>query len=1246
MDPHATLHRPTEQRACILAWSLTRGTKVVIDAAQLRSLQSEIHARCETIGATPIEAAATHGVLRINAVDNTNVSVEDSAVQLGRLLCRWAHDQEPECRLRVGVHVGELRSLQLPNLPLGGHFGEAISTACQLADGAPKDMTVSFLGCFKTGLIKFERLPMTVHAAQNIPSAEAFSIDWWAEPPADQDPTTHAMSPLATPSGGDSRRPFMFAMSSSPDIGESDPAVANNMSLEEFTEYLRKHNVDIDSFGRGQAKRLADFYQDIVHRKKSYLMERDGKLERNLEIFRITLIAADADGVERMLMVALEIMPDGRTRRRQQKLGGSVQYGETWEEAIRTFFADRFGISKEAQQQVLEIKDNWYKEERQDSASVPGIPTTYLTHEVRMCVVNPHHPSLAGLGMPDMRDFTASGYNENRQLLYTWKNADVEADVSEQLAQLLREHHINPSEFEAGAFSELLEEVYETQVSELSVVRGELQRKLQIVKVWLSADILTEPHYLVTLSKMQRGRRHSENKDRPLSKRMRREQEWQEALQEALQSKLGLDPSFQASKILVDTSSYRILEEVEYSHSYPGLKTVYRIHEVTCRCLDAVPLLGLPEGNDFAFSRIEGGDNVATYFTWKSQQDLASARSSMVVRDPSLLGKVAKTSIQVDVTPDPKRRVPAPPPLNVPPVEKDASSGRCCAILEHFMNGKVPDWKRAKNAALRIRDKDYSCRAFFEDCSAAFPELALYLAVGAEEAGTSGRSLDDEYQRTIGALFAFYWMMRLDTDGREAFAFGVGGENWEPLSEASSSPVRPPDEISRRLSFFQQAEWTLFQDVFVMAGMEETERRLTMLVLTAIHDIMKIKCFQPVVERFGAFCGYKPGESINDHDTALAYVLERKPELLPSFARLAAHQRESVKFTQCHMDFNMGWLVQAEAPPGPLFRKFKAVIRAGKANPCDIAFYFAHWLTDLAGAEPYPLEGCEKFVLKFPQRVLASFLRSIPFVQGLHKKSETAVLEDYLRWRWRQQDPVPPMISGAGTVAQLRLIAMAQKSEARVLEAYRSLPAADKAILHEELARTGCKGQNFSLDSNIPQGGPAFLVYYAPALLQRNATTDPGGALSVLAEVLRRARDLWPLSVAVADGAVTVRIDVLKDLEVEELQRPPNGMYWCLVRTTDVDGMVKRASLHDPKSIRQRPLCFGGALVAPRQKAQAALAAGRDLLLVPPSSQRPSRSHSPPRGARDSSSLSSPARGPGYAGKMSQRGPFKRPTEK
>ena len=53
-----------------------------------------------------------------------------------------------------------------------------------------------------------------------------------------------------------------------------------------------------------------------------------------------------------------------------------------------------------------------------------------------------------------------------------------------------------------------------------------------------------------------------------------------------------------------------------------------------------------------------------------------------------------------------------------------------------------------------------------------------------------------------------------------------------------------------------------------------------------------------------------------------------------------------------------------QAPPGMLFNRFKQIIRQGRAKPSDVALYLVHWLTDLAGAEPYPQDGAEKFVLK------------------------------------------------------------------------------------------------------------------------------------------------------------------------------------------------------------------------------------------------------------------------------------------
>jgi len=90
--------------------------------------------------------------------------------------------------------------------------------------------------------------------------------------------------------------------------------------------------------------------------------------------------------------------------------------------------------------------------------------------------------------------------------------------------------------------------------------------------------------------------------------------------------------------------------------------------------------------------------------------------------------------------------------------------------------------------------------------------------------------------------------------------------------------------------------------------------------------------------------------------------------------------QRAVRFTQSKIAFNHGWLVQAEAPPGTLFRQFKAALSGDNLDSSTVAFYFVHWLTDLAGATPTPLNGQEKFVGGFPHDVLHSFITSFAVV--------------------------------------------------------------------------------------------------------------------------------------------------------------------------------------------------------------------------------------------------------------------------
>merc|ERR1712060_855853 len=116
---------------------------------------------------------------------------------------------------------------------------------------------------------------------------------------------------------------------------------------------------------------------------------------------------------------------------------------------------------------------------------------------------------------------------------------------------------------------------------------------------------------------------------------------------------------------------------------------------------------------------------------------------------------------------------------------------------------------------------------------------------------------------------------------------------------------------------------------------------------------------------------------------------------------------------------------------------------------------------------------------------------------------------------------------------------MAQGDSIEVLTQFDKLGLDDQLVLSEELAITGCRGQSYERetleDSNCFGKGPAILVYYAPALMQRSGKTDPKGAMAVLAAVFRQARELWPLCEEDADKSVTVRIDNLKELDVTSM---------------------------------------------------------------------------------------------------------------
>ena len=315
------------------------------------------------------------------------------------------------------------------------------------------------------------------------------------------------------------------------------------------------------------------------------------------------------------------------------------------------------------------------------------------------------------------------------------------------------------------------------------------------------------------------------------------------------------------------------------------------------------------------------------------------------------------------------------------------------ALLNELLGGRAADMDRARLAARRLRDPAYTLRMFHDDVVAAFPELSLYMVTvptpaagdsGAAEATSSGISAKDEYLRTmlrmphmppvpttyvvhalhapfthrtcralrmragtIGALFAFYWIMRIGIDGEVGFTYGVD-VSWRvaqsddaatrvPLSEprqpivASSEFFALTSEEKQR-QFLESTHWDELLDLLCNAGLltraagsddgadvytVDVERTLAMLVLTAVHDIMKVELLMPTVQQVHApYQGFTAGERIHDHDQALGYVLDFYGGSLPSFDALLPEQRRVVRFTQARLGFNHGWLVQVRVQQG------------------------------------------------------------------------------------------------------------------------------------------------------------------------------------------------------------------------------------------------------------------------------------------------------------------------------------------
>jgi len=1154
---------PVRNDVCCLAWILSELEHGLVDEARLTSFLTEVETRASKLNAVVAVEEATSGLIESRGMPHLGKSPEDAAVQLGQLICQWALSQEPPFGVRVGVHTGRLKHFKLPNSKDESSFyGDAYSRSLELALESQHQTQVHISSISKLKLQAYMSVPVVISG-----SFESYYVDPFAE--AAEARREHVSVDGHEPAGAQLQLTFMTR--------QDTTDIAGKMSLDEFKDLLITKNIDTASFGCNGAKTLLEFYQDVVISGKAHLVEVDDTLERIVPLLRISLQAMEGDRT-RELRVSSTRDVDGRERLRHQPLALVLTLEETlnWALAVQTCLRMKLDLSSETQAECLEIDESSYvvSEDRVFSPSVPGIFSTYKSQNVTVRVKDQTHPRMKSIGLPEYGNFSTTKGGVDYDWTWTVVGSTVEED---KLLRILHDGGVDMKDWTEEMFSRLHREIQTTKTATIEKRGVELTRTLRIIRVWVRATIHAMEQVLVIRRKIQGGKTDERDKNRPISMQMSG-QDWSQAVTDALLTRLGMSEELQDQLLTVDEASHQFSEEVANSRSFPGLKTAYLVNEVTVYLTNTrssdLHFLGLPDGSDFVISRAEGAvtketsirskpttsnGHILVVFGWNPVETAVSKSQSLRNRKTTFSdtsGTVAEALA--------KRQVPAPVPL--PPAKMNGP------LLKRLLKNARTDWTRARRAAARICDATYTCQDFHNDITASFPELRLYVA---------GTSSADEYQRTIGAMYVIFWLMRMHLDGKDCFCFGLKADMVTPRKKFADCS-EDAETFERRQFFREHNDWKKLEGLFLDAGLltapgqHDPEQTLAMLVLMAIHDIMKSTVLLPRVEReFGDFAGYAVGEVISDHDLALSYILQNHPTLLPSFSGLSRQQQESVKFTHGKLDYNLGGLVLAEAPPGALFSALRSAVIARNATKRDIAFYFVHWFADLAGSEPYPAEGSERFVLRFPMRGFQHFVDSFSIVGTLSESvTETQVYESYLVWRWAGEQGLGPVPRNIGSIAKMRLVIMAQGYGRDVLRTFEELSDEDREVLCKEMAVTGCEGQ-YGREPQNP-GGPAIQVHHGPFLVHRVGRHNPRVALRVLAELLRKARLLWPFNAKDAKTLVTIRCHSLGG-DANSIEQPGHDHVWLLSRTNDAEGSVKKmpvASLGTVVWSTHEPLTF------------------------------------------------------------------------
>lgn len=360
---------------------------------------------------------------------------------------------------------------------------------------------------------------------------------------------------------------------------------------------LRDHGINVDMFGKGEAKTLAQFTAEVQN-GSAVLMNDATKFKRLVRVVDVILLRICAPGGAKYLIETGEKFPDGRTRHINRLPGTKKEPHMNSKQMAEKICAELLDLG--GAKVNFDYSNREIFEEEEGSASYPGVTTVYRKEIIEGTMVGDASKDYIGKTAKSPDDWSHKDKTGNTKY-FKWMTdkectsaklkirapADgeevsglVQAPIGleeDELKKYFETHSVDISAFGQGTAKSLKEisaELLKGESSLMLSTDGKVIRVVDVVVIKLIHSV-TGSVLVQTLQTFPDGATQ-DLKRLPGAKRRPDENQFLTA-RRILKRQLKVEENH----VTLDSQNVLVAEEEKESTAFPGLRTIYRKRIIT-----------------------------------------------------------------------------------------------------------------------------------------------------------------------------------------------------------------------------------------------------------------------------------------------------------------------------------------------------------------------------------------------------------------------------------------------------------------------------------------------------------------------------------------------------------------------------------------------------------------------------------------------------------------------------------------